>query len=204
MRGGTGAGEPRIAKESAVRFRQPLASGDLPHVHICIRRARGGNAPLVPAAGPARQGIGPDPRRHFARAIAGARSCARQPRAAFRHGDRVLRHRRRRRVGVEGRLRGARSRPDLVPAKIRRGDALPRGLSRGDAGDAESLGPAARVADPPLRGIRAPPAILDTDRTRLCRRRSGHADAGRFRARTFGRHRLAGDLRRTRRKPVSP
>ena len=54
------------------------------------------------------------------------------------------------------------------------------------------------VADPPLGGIRTLPAILDADRTRLCRRRSGGADRGRSRARTLGRHRLAGDLRRAR------
>ena len=60
------------------------------------------------------------------------------------------------------------------------------------------------VADPPLGGIRALPAILDADRARLCRRRSGRADPGRSRARTLGRHRPAGDLRRARQSAARP
>ena len=198
-RGQPEEGEPG-QRQRACRTVNPL-SGDS-HVRPPLRRTRGDHTPAVSAAGPARQGIGPDPCRDIARAIARAGPRARQPRAAFRHGDRVLRHRRRRRLGVEGRLRGARSRPGIVPAQIRRGDALARGLSRGDAGDADAACRAARLADPPLGGIRALPAILDTDRARLCRRRSGHADSGRFRARTLGRHRLAGDLRRTGESPA--
>ena len=60
------------------------------------------------------------------------------------------------------------------------------------------------VANAPLRGIRAPPAILDADRARLCRRRSGRADPRRPGARTLGRHRTAGDLCRTRQGAARP
>ena len=53
----------------------------------------------------------------------------------------------------------------------------------------------ARVADAPLGGSRALPAILASDCAWLCCRRGGSVDRGRFRARTVGRHRLARDLR---------
>ena len=64
------------------------------------------------------------------------------------------------------------------------------------------LSRAARVPDKTLGGIRALPAILDAVGARLCRRRSGDADTGRSRARTVGRHRHAGDLRRTGESPA--
>ena len=54
------------------------------------------------------------------------------------------------------------------------------------------------VADPPLRGIRAVPAIFDPDHARLCCRRGGGADPFRPRSRTFGRDGAAGDLCRAR------
>ena len=132
--------------------------------------------PLVPAASPARQGFGPDSCRDVAGAIARARPCDRQPGIALGDGDRVLRQRRRRRLGVEGRLRGARSGAGHVPAQIRRRDAHPRRLGRGDARDADAPRRAAADPDPPLGGIRALPAILDAVSAWLCRRRSGHAD----------------------------
>ena len=60
------------------------------------------------------------------------------------------------------------------------------------------LAGAAPVADPPLGRIRALPAVLDAVGTRLCRCRGGSAVPQRRRARTVGRHRIAGDLRRAR------
>ena len=93
------------------------------------RGIRRGHAPAVPAAGPARQGLGPDSRRNPARAIARPGPRARQPRLALGNGDRLRRLRCRRGVGVEGCLRGAGSGAGAVPAQIRRGDAQPRGLA---------------------------------------------------------------------------
>ena len=165
---------------------------------------RRGHAPAVPAAGPARQGVGAFSCRDAARANAGARPCARQPRAALGDGGRLRQHRCRRGVGVEGRLRGPRSGPGLVPAQIRQRDAHARGLGRGDARDADPPRRKARVADPPLGGIRTLPAILDADRARLCRRRGRSADPQRRRSRTVGRHRPAGDLRRARQSTACP
>ena len=148
-RGQPGAGEPGRRRESAwpgspdPRSRRSPACSP-PHT-------RRGHAPAVPAASPARQGVGPDPCRHPARAIAGARPCPRQPRLALGDGGRVRRHRRGRGVGVEGRLRGARSRPGAVPAQIRQRDAHARGLGRGDARDADPARRAARRRRPAAR-----------------------------------------------------
>ena len=85
----------------------------------------------------------------------------------------------------------------LFLRKFGGGDALARGLGRGDARD----------ADPPRRSGFASQTRRSEESehfqqfstpigTRLCRRRSGGADPGRLRARTVGRHRIAGDLRR--------
>ena len=160
------------------------------------RRARGGNPPLVPAAGPARQSLGPVSCRHLAGAIAWPRPRDRQPRlrsameTAFCGTD------------AEGAWVWKDAYEALEAAQVmflrKFGNAMR--TRAGDAGDARDADPACRpsaVADPPLGRIRALPAILDADRARLCRRRSRHPDFGRSRARTLGRHRLAGDLRRT-------
>ncbi len=167
------------------------------HARPHPRRTRGGNTPAVPPAGPARQGVGPDPRRDLAGPAPRPGPRDRQPRAAFGDGERVLRQRRRRHLGVEGRLRGVRGRADHVSAQIRRRDAHPRGLSRRDARDDDPARVTSADADPALRGIRAVPAILDAIGARFRRRRSGRHHAFRSRARTLGRHRNAGDLRRT-------
>ena len=183
------------------RARLTPALGDLPHARPHTRR---GHPAAVPAASPARQGLGAFSCRDVAGAIARAGPCARQPRLALGDGGRVRRHRCRRGVGVEGRLRGARSGPGIVPAQIRQRDAHARGLGRGDARDADPPRRKARVADPPLGGIRALPAVLDAVGTRLCRRRGRCADPQRRRSGTVGRHRAAGDLRRACQSAAAP
>jgi hypothetical protein len=166
--------DPRAALRQAHADRRCRDRPPRRHARIC--RTCGGHPAAVPAASPARQGRGAFSCRDVAGANAGARPCPRQSRAAVGDGGRLRRHRCRRGVGVERRLRGARSRTGAVSAQIRRCDALARGLADGDARDADPPRRKARVANPPLGGIRTLPAILDAVGTRLCRRRGRSAD----------------------------
>ena len=104
----------------------------------------------------------------------------------------------RRRLGVEGRLRSRRSGAGAFSSQIRQCHASPRGLMHRDARHARPPRRAAAVADAPLRGIRALPAILDADHAGLRRRRGSGAECCRPRSRTLRRHRPPGDLRRAR------
>ena len=94
----------------------------------------------------------------------------------------------------------------LFLRKFGSGDALARGLGRGDAGEMLTrLSQRLAVADPPLwkKSEHSQQFSTPVD-TRLCRRRSGSADPQRRRARTVGRHRLAGDFRQDSPKPGPP
>src|SRR6202011_4497253 len=92
----------------------------------------------------------------------------------------------------------------LFLSKFGRRDARPGGFLRGDARHAHATGRAAAVADAPVRGIPAPPAVLDSDHARLRRCRGGCMDVGRPRSRTLRRDGPLGDLRRARQGAARP
>ena len=101
----------------------------------------------------------------------------------------------RRRLGLEGRLRGSRSRRRAVRAALRPCHA-PTSRSRTaraapDAGDAGRDRRAGAVAHEALRGAGPPAAVLDAAAARLCRAPGRRHPAGRHRAGALGRHRHA-------------
>ena len=157
--------------------------------------------PLFLPQTPSDKVVRPDSCRNPVRARPRERPRPRQPRVAVRDGGSVRRQRRRRRLGMEGRLRGARSGPDAVPAKIRQRDALPRRLGRGDARDAQSL--ARRLASQTRRSKESErlqqfstPSALGFVAAEAA------AQPPATRSRTVGRDRVARDLRRTRQSPA--
>ena len=133
--------------------------------------------PAVPAASPARQGLGPDPCRDLARAIAGPGPRARHPRAALGDGEPRSAPATPRAPGC-GRTPTRRCEAAQVMF-LRKFGAAMRTRAGSPAAMLEMLtrlAAAAAVADAPLGGIRAPAAILDADRARLCRRRGRRID----------------------------
>jgi hypothetical protein len=187
-------------KRALRRVSPPPLSGDPSHADTSIRR-RDGHPPAFPVRRSPRQGLGACSRRDIARFSAGPGPRARQPCAPLRHGGRLRRLRRGRAVGVEGRLRGARGRANPVPAQIRRRHARPGGFPRGDARHAHARRRAAAFADAPLRGIPAPPAVLDPHHARLRRGRGRRLEFGRPRPGAVRWHGASGDLRRARQGP---
>ena len=130
---------------------------------------------FLPQATP-RQDLGPDPRLNLAGTTARAGASDRQPLSAFRHGNRVLRHRCRRAPGC--------GKTPTTPWKRRRFCSCANS-ARPCAHRPAPAAAHARYADATCRTsaiphatfgrIRAPPAIFDADRARLRRRRSGSA-----------------------------
>ena len=118
--------------------------------------------------------------------------------SARRHGARFRRLRRRRRLGLEIRLRGLRSRDRAVPAQAR------AGLARASSVPSAQLAILAKIAALlPTHTRRsaesqALAAILDADRAGPRGLRRRRADVGRSRARAIGGNRAARHPRRTR------
>ena len=147
-------------------------------------------------AGPSRRGRYPVRCRPDPAAGAGGRPAARcrDPPGCDDAG--LRRVGRRGRLGLEGRLRGHRSRRRAVRAALRPGDAPACGRRCGrpphHAGDARCRRRARTLAHEALGRAGPPAAVLDAAAARLCRAQGRRDPAGRHRAGALGRHRHAG------------
>ena len=148
-------------------------------------------SPARPVAGDALYAAAPDPA-----AGVGGRQPARCRDPPGRHDTGLRRVGCFGRLGLEGRLRGRRSRRRQVSPALRQRHARQCGRWAGraapHAGDAACTRGAGAIAHETLRGADSPPAVLDPAAARL-RRAPGRRDpAGRYRAGALGRHRHAG------------
>ena len=182
-------------RESASAARPVLRAllGNLSHERHdrIFRRCRGGWPAYCPC-------IRTVPRRRASAPGPGARSYRRCAYPARRHGTGLRRHRRRRSMELEVRLRSLRSSTGLVSAQVRPGHARSgRNPDRAPRDAGQARRPPA-IADTPLAGKPSASAVLHANRAWLCRQRRGRHHTPRPGAGTVGRHGTAGHLRRAR------
>ena len=135
-------------------------------------------------------------RRRDPAAGAGSRPGTRRRHAPQRHDPLLRGERRRRRLGLEGRLRGRRGRRRAVRQALRPRHAPAgwgrRGRPPAHARDARSRRRAGALPHQALRGADPPPAVLHPLAARLRSAPGRRRAAGRRRAGALGRHRDAG------------
>ena len=194
-RGTAGPGRAARSRESRRLRPSSLKPPRFPHDDDIRRRGRG--AALLALFARSSRSCGRTlPRCPLAGRTHRARPADRCRHAPFRDGGGLRWQRRRRRLGLEERLRRLRGRGRPVPAPVRRRDGRARRDARRPAGDA---GQGRRPAAEPyaaLGGERDLPAVLHAAPPGVRGGHCGHDYAGRSGAGAVSRHRAACHLRR--------